>query len=31
MKAPCAVNLHNAVTVSQQPWGDVWPILVPHE
>jgi mRNA-degrading endonuclease toxin of MazEF toxin-antitoxin module len=31
MKSPCAVNLHNAVTVSQQRLGNVWPSLVPHE
>jgi hypothetical protein len=31
MKSQCAVNLHNAVTVSQQAWGNVWPRSVPHE
>ena len=34
MESSCAVNLHNAVTVSQQrhsAWGNVWPSLVPHE
>jgi mRNA interferase MazF len=24
MKSPCAVNLHNVVTVSQQRLGNVW-------
>jgi hypothetical protein len=31
MKSPCAVNRHNAVTVSQQRLGNVWPSLIPHE
>jgi hypothetical protein len=31
MKSQCDVNLHNAVTLSQQRLGNVWPSLVPHD
>ncbi len=31
LKSPCAVNPHNAVTVSQQRMRSVWPRLAPHE
>jgi hypothetical protein len=32
MKSPCAVNLHDAITVSQRRLGKrVWLSLVPHE